>query len=195
MDRGFQPPVSKHDAQLCFFRARTDVVDDLYARRRVTTLTLTDFLEAVGRLAHALSPPPEAEVAVYLAELRAADPEFFQYYFAEGLAGDDELPEGGARQDHTFVYYKAVGFGKPALAEARGLGPEAVEAWRERPLLAKLPQLVQVLAGELADMFNVPVEEAEPAHWKGELTRRINEGAKRVAGLKAMRNGGTGVMI
>jgi len=76
------------EARMCFLRARMVVCDELIDQVRNISITFTDFLDALGRVADCMSPVTRAE----LHEMRY--PNILEYHLACERGGDLNGPSG-----------------------------------------------------------------------------------------------------
>ncbi|EFJ45989.1 hypothetical protein VOLCADRAFT_118253, partial [Volvox carteri f. nagariensis] len=83
--------LSRKDAKLIFAWSQALVTDELRRRQRAVSLTLWDFIEAVSRVADAISPPDSQDMVQYFLEEEEDPPEtdrlVYEYYRSVGEAG------------------------------------------------------------------------------------------------------------
>ncbi|GLI68136.1 hypothetical protein VaNZ11_012472 [Volvox africanus] len=120
--------LTRREAKLIFAWSQSLVTDELRRRQRAVSLTLWDFIEALGRVADVISPP---------------DPEDMEQFFLEE---DKQTPEPDRL---AYEYYRSVGEGGPLLRR-----PSAgLMSAPSRPLDQKLRQLLQYLVCTLREAW------------------------------------------
>jgi len=136
---GTRSGIGTTQAKLLFMWSQTGNVDELRRRQRVVSWTFIDFLEGLGRLAEALSLPPEAQL--------------------EALRASDANSQTGSRFEHEgkFAYwdfYKLRAHSsqrRPSAGVIRGSANSPT-----RPLAEKMDALIHLLVAGLCEAWNIP---------------------------------------
>ncbi|GIL79647.1 hypothetical protein Vretimale_12241 [Volvox reticuliferus] len=125
---GLATGLTRREAKLIFAWSQSLVTDELRRRQRVVSLTLWDFIEALGRVADFMSTP---------------DPEDMEQFFLE----EDKQPPEPDRL--VYEYYRLVGEAS-SLLRRPSAGLMSVPS---RPLAPKLRQLLQYLVCTLREAW------------------------------------------
>mmetsp|Transcript_4830 Transcript_4830/g.9702 ORF Transcript_4830/g.9702 Transcript_4830/m.9702 type:complete len:1770 (-) Transcript_4830:83-5392(-) len=116
------------EAMLCFFKSRMCVIDEVKSRHKYISLTYTDFLEALGRVADVVSIPTNEDMAILGAKNMCDYKEKLRTLAASKQEG------GGVGSEE-----------KSRLLERRPSSDFLVAS--ERPLSEKVDKLIQLMIG------------------------------------------------